>query len=109
MTPIVSIFHHPKNPTSRAALDLLQQRRNETPRNPPFDLEVNESRAPTPEQLETISSYMKTGKKNWLQDGVEPIGDLRELVKEVQKNPDIFRFPIVVNWEGARSRLLFSK
>ena len=89
-----------------------------SPSAPPldFDLEVIESKPPTPDQLRTILSYITPPKSSappalstFLSahpsspgPGEQPQG-AKGVVSLVEQNPNVFKWPVVVDWIGGRA------
>ncbi|KAN0080215.1 Thioredoxin-like fold [Tylopilus felleus] len=123
--PQISIFHHPSSPPSVKALAMLRASLSAPypptkPDAPPldFNLEVIESKPPTPEQLRAILSYVTkegsgtaasqsyatflsshpsapgTGEEPQNATGVAELGT---------RNPNALKWPVVVDWNGGRA------
>ncbi|PBK60974.1 hypothetical protein ARMSODRAFT_965338 [Armillaria solidipes] len=116
----VSIFHNPASPPSLKALELLQKAVSgpyppDTTSNPPlyFNLDVVEG-PPTRDQLETISSYVKTSGQQPASsiflsahpsapyDGDQP-STLGGVFQAASRNPNALKWPIVVDWFGGKA------
>jgi len=120
--PQLSIFHHPSSPPSTRALALLRSAlTGPYPPNKPtagpleFDLQVVESAPPTPDQLSTILSYLPQPDSSTPSLSVllsshpaapsphsQPYS-LAGLVQLATKNPNVLKWPIVVDWAGGRA------
>ena len=119
VTPYYS--HRSSSPPSVAALQLLQSALSSpyppsSKSNHPlkFDLEVVESVPPTSDQLATILSYQNSkGPSSELSTflSAHPSSDsqlannARSLVELARKNPNVFKWPIVVDWTGGRASI----
>jgi hypothetical protein len=111
--------HHPASPPSVTALNLLRSALSSSypsnkPGSPPliFDLEVVESTPPTPDQLGIILSYLPSKSSNTpslstfiSSHPAAPTGiqSAERLVNEANKNPNVFKYPIVVDWTGGKA------
>jgi arsenate reductase-like glutaredoxin family protein len=119
--PQISIFHHPSSPPSNKALALLRASLSSPypPTNPSskplqFDLEVVESTPPTADQLTTILSYLPTGSSSAAvflsSHPAAPAGDekpnnVAAVVKLANQNPNVLKWPVVVDWTGGRASI----
>ncbi|OAX38407.1 hypothetical protein K503DRAFT_770524 [Rhizopogon vinicolor AM-OR11-026] len=121
--PQISIFHHPSSPASTQALALLRNALSspyppDKPSAPPleFDLDVVESKPPTPDQLRTILSYITPSKSTAppalstflsAHPSSPVLGEQPQSVKGVaslvEQNPNVFKWPVVVDWIGGRA------
>lgn len=121
--PQISIFHHPSSPPSIQALALLRNALASPyppgkPSAPPleFDLEVVEKKPPTPDQLKIILSYITPPRSTappalstFLSahpaspgPGEQP-QSVKGIVSLVEQNPNVFKWPVVVDWVGGRA------
>ncbi|KAG2125751.1 hypothetical protein DEU56DRAFT_564203 [Suillus clintonianus] len=121
--PQISIFHHPSSPPSIQALALLRNaldspyppgKQSASPLE--FDLEVVETKPPTADQLKTILSYITPLRSTappalstFLSahpaspgPGEEP-KSVKGIVSLAEQNPNVFKWPVVVDWIGGRA------
>lgn len=72
-----------------------------------FNLEVIESKPPTPDQLRTILSYVaKEGTASYatfLAAGEGPHQSATGIAELGAQNPDALKWPVVVDWHGGRA------
>lgn len=118
--------HYPSSPPSIKALALLQASLSgpyppTKPSSPPlqFDLEVVESKPPTPEQLKTILSYLSSQKASpatlpastflsahpsapTTSEDPQSIAGVTQLA---EKNLNALKWPIVVDWTGGKASI----
>ncbi|KAG7442058.1 uncharacterized protein BT62DRAFT_1010844 [Guyanagaster necrorhizus] len=116
----VSIFHNPASLSSLKTLELLQEAVSgpyppDTASNPPlyFNLDVVEG-PPNRDQLETISSYVKTSGQQPASsiflsahpsspyDGDQPL-TFGGVAQAASHNPNALKWPIVVDWFGGKA------
>jgi hypothetical protein len=114
--------HHPSSPPSTKALALLRSALSSpypstNPSAPPlqFDLDVVESSPPTPDQLKTIMSYVssQTPSGSSLSSFLsshptspsppEQPQNASGIVELVRKNPNAFKWPVVVDWTSGKA------
>ncbi|KAG2135356.1 uncharacterized protein EDB93DRAFT_1242543 [Suillus bovinus] len=124
--PQISIFHHPSSPPSIQALALLRNALSspyppgkQSARPLEFDLEVVETKPPTADQLKTILTYITPSRS------AAPLGpsaflsahpatpglgeqpqSAKSIVNLAEQNPNVFKWPVVVDWIGGRARIL---
>ncbi|KAG0700998.1 thioredoxin-like protein [Suillus ampliporus] len=123
--PQISIFHHPSSPPSIQALALLRNALASPyppgkPSAPPleFDLEVVEKKPPTPDQLKIILSYITPPRSTappalstFLSAHTASPGpgeqpqSVKGIVSLVEQNPNVFKWPVVVDWVGGRASI----
>lgn len=109
--------HNPSSTQSRRALDLLRSSLTSTypPEQPgagplEFDLEVVES-TPTPDQINTILSYLPTRSSissTFISAHPSSAGEgsqvtSKTLAELAKKNPSLLKWPIVVDWLNGRA------
>lgn len=105
--------HRQSSPPSVAALQLLQSAlsspyppSNKSNHPLKFDLEVVESGPPTSDQLATILSYQKdpSSELSTFLSAHPASSEIPEnahgVVELARKNPNVFKWPIVVDWTG---------
>ncbi|KAF9235013.1 hypothetical protein BU15DRAFT_89751 [Melanogaster broomeanus] len=110
--PQISIFHNASSPPSVKALAMLRASLSAPyPPNKPdaspleFNLEVVESKPPTPDQLRTILSYLAP------KDSAVPPPYTTFLSSHpavgisnlAAQNPSALKWPVVVDWNGGRA------
>lgn len=107
--------HNPSSPPSVKALALLRASLSapyppSKPDAPPleFNLEVIESRPPTPDQLRTIVSYLpKEGNyATFLSShpaAAEQPNSAAGIAELGTRNPSALKWPVVVDWTGGRA------
>ncbi|KDR78003.1 hypothetical protein GALMADRAFT_209478 [Galerina marginata CBS 339.88] len=117
--PEVSMFHRPSSPPSKKALDLLKASVSApyppgNPQNPPlqFQLDVVES-PPNADQLRTILSYLPSPATNpaMVFLSAHPTGPnaneqpstCKGIAELAEKNPNVLKWPIVVDWLGGKA------
>lgn len=121
--PQISIFHHPSSPPSIQALALLRSALSSPyppgkQSAPPleFDLEVVETKPPTADQLRTILTYITPPKSTApsvssaflsAHPASSGLGEQPQSVKGIvslaEQNPNVFKWPVVVDWIGGRA------
>ncbi|KAH7882739.1 hypothetical protein F5I97DRAFT_1907997 [Phlebopus sp. FC_14] len=125
--PQISIFHHPSSPPSLKALALLQSSLSSPyppnkPDAPPleFDLDVVESTPPTPDQLRIILSYLTPKQSTSVPVGSQYSSTFLSshpsapgaseqpqsavgVANLVSQNPNAFKWPVVVDWNGGKA------
>ena len=112
--------HRASSPPSVSALKLLEASLSgpypaSKPSSPPlsFDLEVVDSKAPTPDQLSTILSYLQpsaagtpsvsTFLSAHPSSSTSAPDDVKGVAKLANDNPASLKWPIVVDWTGGRA------
>ncbi|KIM89840.1 hypothetical protein PILCRDRAFT_812635 [Piloderma croceum F 1598] len=118
--PQISIFHRPSSPPSVSALRLLQSALSSpypptNPSSPPlsFNLEVIDSKPPTSDQLSTILAYSSSQSSNLstflsshpTAPSPSQPKSAREIVQLGIENPNVLKWPIVVDWTGGRASI----
>lgn len=119
---LMSCSHRPTSPPSVSALKLLQSALSSPyppskPSSPSlnFDLEVVDSKPPTPDQLSTILSYLSPSSSKKpatlsaflsshpasLTSGTP--SDVKGVAKLASENLNSLKWPIVVDWTGGRA------
>ncbi|KAI6023218.1 hypothetical protein PISMIDRAFT_685600 [Pisolithus microcarpus 441] len=122
--PQISIFHNPSSPASVRALAMLRSalsapyppdKRDAPPLQ--FNLEIVERTPPTADQIKTIVSYLQPKGPSsetpqysaflsahpsapGLSDQPQTAAAMSDLVT---KNPEAFKWPLVVDWNGGRA------
>ena|ERR1700735_4546773 len=125
-TPLLihELSHRPSSPPSVSALHLLQSALSSpyppsNPSSPPlsFDLEVIDSKPPTPDQIHTILSYASPESQSspdlskfisshpTAPSPSERPKNANEVVRLGTENPNILKWPIVVDWHGGRASI----
>ncbi|KAI0036581.1 thioredoxin-like protein [Vararia minispora EC-137] len=112
--PEITLFHNKVSPPSVRALALLQSAvsspypPNGTSRAPlKFNLTVAEN-PPTPDQVRTILSYLRSSDVAVLLSAHPSVGDHRPttpeaLVRLVESTPNALKWPVVVDWSSGRA------
>ncbi|KAF8200216.1 thioredoxin-like protein [Pholiota molesta] len=117
--PEISIFHHPSSPPSTKALSLLKSSLSnpyppDSDKKKPleFNLDVVES-PPTSDQLNTILSYLSPKAINpsmvflsvrpSAPSGSEVPSTVDAIAELAQRNPNVLKWPIVVDWYDGKA------
>ena len=111
---------HNSNPQSKQSLALLRSALSQP--YPPatsttksgshaleFELSVTENTPPTPDQIRILLSYLKLPLSSLISAhptaGSLSIDSAEALVQAASKNPTVFRYPVIVDWENGDAAL----